>query len=503
MVRGAEGAADGIVREIGQRLPDKSSRIIHLGVQPRDQLLSRLVEMGYVRLYGVSERRSVYDFPHYTSVRYLFARRAELHFPSAFFDCCIAPGVMSELELECISNSLKRGGLAFVGPGLDQSTIGRVFSPAGEKIGRIGIHEKMAGEGDHSDLDALRDGVSILSYSVGEGGVGEYARLALERLTSRGIGAEIVGEPGEASRRTVMVEYANGLARGAALLGDVERLSAQGKRVLVEVHDTLERFGLEERLKLQKLCVLTYRANEAAERDGIKQYLLLPHLSYANIERSRFREIRDLVLGSFGFASRYKRTGLLIRTAKRLGLPLNLLVSLNEEVGREKSLRALEELEQEFGSPLRGEGEYRRDDIRVRVGFFDPREIAREMDACSHIVFAHGSSNYQHSGVMTMAKRFSRPIVATDSFQARQAQVLRVRSFLRPAAIRYSARSFAAGLRSGRFEAAKTVSEVKGIISKESISRGYLLRHSSDLSRDEDGFDYLEAILRQMAGPAS
>jgi hypothetical protein len=101
-----------------------------------------------------------------------------------------------------------------------------------------------------------------------------------------------------------------------------------------------------------------------------------------------------------------------------------------------------------------------------------------------------------------MAKRFARPIVATDSFQAKQAQVLRVKSFSKPAALEYSAKSFAAALRNGRFEAARAVSDVTGIISKESISRDYLLLHYSDLSRDEDGFDYLEAILRGTEGPA-
>jgi hypothetical protein len=85
--------------------------------------------------------------------------------------------------------------------------------------------------------------------------------------------------------------------------------------------------------------------------------------------------------------------------------------------------------------------------------------------------------------------------VAIDSFQARQAQVVRVKSFTKLEALGDSARSFGAALLHRRLELGRLLWDTAGIISEESISREFLSSHSRDLSRDEDGFDYMKAIL--------
>ena len=489
-----EQTDNAITSEIEGRLKAKDSRIVQIEVG-EGSVLGRLREKGFTMLYGTSVNRRIYDLPHATSIRYVYCGSYNTHFPPSFFDCSVATGIRSQKDLGAVSELLKEGGFAIVRPGPEMDPSRAGLRRLGALTDGLEVYERIS-ESRGSRAAAEGDaGVSILSYSPGAGGIAEYTSLLRERLTSWGKKVEVVEKPESASGQTVVVEYANGLVRGSGLVRDVALLSAQGKRVVVEVHDTLERFPHAQRLRLQGMCVIAYRANEAAERDRVERYYLLPHISFTDILQSPFETGPEMVLGSFGFAARYKRTEMLIRLARKLRVPLNLMVSLNEEVGIEKSMGVLRQLEPEFGSPLPGEGEYSMEGVRLRVGFLERSEIAREMAACSHIVFAHTSSNLQHSGVMTMAKRFSRPIVAIDSFQARQAQVVRVKSFTKPGALADSVRSFGAALLHRRFELGRLLWDTAGIISQESISREFLERHSRDLSRDEDGFEYMKAIL--------
>jgi hypothetical protein len=491
-----------IATAVAQRLDEKTLRIVHLEVEDGG-LLTILRELGYTKLYGTSSSRAVYDSPHSTSIRYLYSRTSQTHFPPCFFDCCVALRLESTKELGSVSEGLREGGIAVLAErrNLDPTKVG--FKRVGGVTDQIALFQKVDATKAIEGSSMLDAGISILSYSLEQGGIGEYTRLLEERLsTACGKKAEVVSEPGEASAGTVIVEYANGLVRGRRLVEDVAFLTGRGKNVLVEIHDTLERFDPGDRQRLQGLCTLAYRANEAAERDRVTDYFLLPHLSFANVDPLPFKKVPETVLGSFGFAARYKRTGLLIRMARRLGVPLNLMISINKEVGIAKSTDVLKQLEPELGSPVEGEGEYSRDGVTLRVGFFGVSEIAREMSSCSHIIFAHTSSNFQHSGVMTLAKRFTRPIVAIDSFQAKQAQVVRVKSFTKMSALGDSVRSFGASFLDGRLELGKLLYDARGIIFRKSITRDFLLEHTADLSRDEDGFEYLKAILeRPVGGP--
>ena len=486
--------ATGIVASVVSRqLDNRASRIVQLN-SDRTSALVALHQMGYTSLYGTSDSRGAYDQPFNTVIRYVYCRDGGTHFPAGFFDCCILTDPQPEHQIGEAARILKVGGLLVTRSGISIRTDAFGLDRSGTSAGSLRVFEKVTDP--TATTGALEPtGVSILSYTSMPGGIEEYAKLLQTRFALSGTNCTILGGPADSSDDTVVVEYANGLAKGASLPRDVDMLAAKGKRVIVEVHDTLERFSHEEKARLQSQCTLVYRANEGAERDGVDKYTLAPHVSYLNLPLAPFEAKEGLVLGSFGFAARYKRTGMIIRLARKLGLDLNLVVGLNREIGEEKSKRALTELEKDFGSPISGEGQYSSGRINLRLGFFEPSEIASSMAACSHLVFAHTSSNFQHSGVMTMAKRFSRPIVALESFQAKQAQVNRVQSFWKPEALADSARSFGAALRHGRVELGRLVGDASGILTKESLSADYLVRHRNGLSRDEDGFDYLRTII--------
>lgn len=484
-----------LTSEIANKVPDRRASVVELEVE-RGNLLVDLHGMGYSRLYGTSSRRSVYDLPYNTSVRYLYSRSTQTHLPPSFADCCVLLRSPSLAEVGRLAELLKGRGVAFfrTPSGMSSDQMARLcFQKVGEVGDGMGCWQRSeTSEGQTSHA------VSILTYSTAAGGIGEYARLLADRFSSAGWKAEIVDSARDAPESNVVVEYANGLSRGSGLVQDVELLTAEGRMVVVEVHDTLERFRQEERLRLQRRAILAYRANEAAERDGIKRYVVVPHASYINMPALPTRRAGELVLGSFGFAAKYKRYPLIAMLAHKLGVPLRLMVSLNDEIGRERSMMALKELEPEFGSPIPGPGSYTSGGVELKVGFFEAAEIAEAMEGCSHIVFAHTTSNLHQSGAMAMAKRFSRPIVALDSFQARQAQAVRVKSFFKAQAMGDAVRSFGASLLHRRLELGALIGNLGGILAKESLSTEFLESHSTELSRDEDGFEYLSAVLEHM-----
>lgn len=490
MLEGAELSQ--AASELAARVTDRRAHIVELDIGD-ENILQPLHEMGYSKLYGTSARQKVYDMPHYTSIRYLYSGSSRTHFPPFFFDCCVALGPRTQVNLGEVSEILKQDGLLVIPPSREMEVRGAARFGL-EKTYSVGAaldcYRKTRG-----DKPRREKAVSILVYAKGAGGIAEYARLLARRFAETGASAEIVESPQEVSSETALVEYANGLARGRDLLNDVKGLTAQGKRVLVEVHDTLERFPQKERTWLQGVALLLYRANESAERDGVTRYFLAPHTSYTPVPLLPPETKAGVTLGSFGFAARYKRTHLLVRLARRLNVPLRLMVSLNEETGVEKSLEATRQLAVELGTAITGPGTYRSGDLEVRVGFFAMSEISEEMAGCSHIIFAHTSSNLPHSGVMTLAKRFSRPIVALESFQARQAQVVRTQSFFKLQALQDASRSFAAQLLHRKPEVRRFLGAVARIASEQSLSKEFLVTHSAELSRDEDGFEYIDAVL--------
>lgn len=148
----------------------------------------------------------------------------------------------------------------------------------------------------------------------------------------------------------------------------------------------------------------------------------MPHIAYpkANMEINTNIELK---LGSFGFVFKFKNFHKICKLAKKLNIPLILLLSIPErkstggdKLERERALKLANKIKKKYQSGT----------IKIEIGFFDDKYIAKELSNCSHIIFAQKSAN-QTSGSMRFAIALNKPVIALDSYQAREAQVYRVK----------------------------------------------------------------------------
>ena len=164
------------------------------------------------------------------------------------------------------------------------------------------------------------------------------------------------------------------------------------------------------------------KSNSLVEKAYIKKYLLMPHIAYPKFNMEINTNI-ELKLGSFGFAFKFKNFHKVCKLAKKLNIPLILLLSIPErkstdgdKLERERALKLANKIKKKYESKT----------IQIEIGFFDDKYIAKELSNCSHIIFAQKSAN-QTSGSMRFAIALNKPVIALDSYQAREAQVYRVK----------------------------------------------------------------------------
>ncbi len=523
----------GTVASLLQKLGiQKDTRILDLGGF-NDTCLWTLHLSGYSKLYDISPIHAIYNQPYYTKIRYLFGHEEKTHFPKSFFDIVLClnranSAGESEPKFYEASRILRPNGLLIISSDIEQ--INKLIESANKHSFQLLSEEvRSANPGDSQvsqkenmsysntsvllcfkklgeDSAKLPSQISILSYSDEKGGISEYVEVLSGRLKSEWqMDVQIARDSKEVLFDTVIVEYSRGLGRAERLIHDVDYLRSQNKTVIIENHDTISKLTVGERIRLQNEATLTYKANEIGERDKIEKYYLYPHISYMNVPLQPYENRDKICLGTFGFAFNYKNLDEIAWLAKKLKVKAKLLISINQEVGREegqevirklKRIKWLHVFQREESSRIAAEN-----GIIAKIGFFTLQEVVEELKGCSHIVFAHGSGP-SNSGVMTFAKRLSRPIVATDSFQARQAQVIRVGVFSKFLVFQKKIKSLMVGLTRGqRPNFVEFIRETYNLVADRTtrISLLFLKEHSEELARDEDGLPYLVAILQSLA----
>ncbi|MFH7904043.1 MAG: methyltransferase domain-containing protein [Candidatus Aenigmatarchaeota archaeon] len=174
-------------------------------------------------------------------------------------------------------------------------------------------------------------------------------------------------------------------------------------------------FMLRNILAFRKYTVLV-RANEFGPKN--MKYYIMPHILYPDFGIRA--NPKNICLGSFGFAFPFKNFDKICELAIRLNVPLKLLLSINRSNDvAEKTCRLYANYIKERY------GKYK--NIKIKIGFFTDEEILRELSECSHIIFAQ-SETKQTSGSYRFPLQLGIPIIATESFQAKEAQVYRVKS---------------------------------------------------------------------------
>lgn len=476
----------GALAEVAQ----KSDRVLVLGQWVSDAV-NRLHHSGYSNLYALSPDRAVYGGPHNKKVRYVYGNPTRTHFPSNFFTAVL----ISE-------------GRAGASQGL-MPEAWRVTADGGVVVSQ-GTHTRVTKTGP-----VPLNEVDILFGLEGRGGISEYTRVMRDRIVREwGVTARIARTKAEVEAQSVIVQFENGLPNAERIILDSLDLAASGHTVYFDVHAAFSDFGVWNGYlpELEANTRMLYRANEVAEADGVEDYSLLPHLSYRNVPELAARRER-VRLGSFGFASRGKRHEDLIYMARRLRVPLTLLLSVNTEV----SEKVAEDMRRYIASLQRLAG----DGIEIIDGFFSYEEIEARLARCSHLIFTTKSA-LSNSGSIQFAKRMNKPILSLASFQAQQAQVHQFDSLTdRRTAVGRQLLSISSRIVYAVRERPETTARVlRSLFTRERravalgvgtqllgdlcravssnrmpISRAFIDEHV-ELSRDEDGLEYLYHSLR-------
>jgi len=201
--------------------------------------------------------------------------------------------------------------------------------------------------------------------------------------------------------------------------------------------------------KFQKQILLV-RDNEIARIAGLSKYTIMPLSAFPTSFCSN-NTADEIVIGSFGYATKSKNYDKICELAIRLNVRAILLLGVNNVTKYSES--------QSFELAQSIARKYQSDKIRIKIGNFSQGQIREAMLECSHIVFAQDSV-FGSTASMRLAISIGKPVIATDTFQSRDSQVYRVKSL-------------------------------------EQVNIDYLKKVTEPINLD-DGFHYLKRVLESM-----
>lgn len=503
---------------------DRDSRILELFAF-ENSTLPKLFDEGYTNLYGIDKDKRIYEMEHYTLIRYIYGNPENTHFPRWFFDYCFVQSDESHSNSMLFSEAeriLKNDGIFLVQSNGDQA--GRLFGLGLQNGFKPLFKKDIAGESkfilgfkkkDENSESNLPKKLTIINYTQKFGGFTEHVRLMKERLEEEyGIEVQNAVKADECHSQIVIIEYAPTVVAPDKFIEDIKLLKKRGCSVYVESHDPLcTRFTLEERRWLEEHVVLMLRANEMGDYDSVENYVLYPLFSFSN----KFRETKKpqlgkpmtkdgIMLGTFGYASTWKKTDQIINMANKLGIRFKILLSISAESSNSEQSKAKELID----AMIKRNRSHK--NIIIKVGDFTDRnagsffeqkkELIDELGECTHYVFAL-KSRMAPSGTMHFVKRFHRPIIGLQSFQARQMQTIRVSFFksriagLSDFAYEFTYRLAARVLRGRKMEWDIEWRSFLALIDPRvrPLDKEWFEKHK-ELSKDEDGLEYLVTILK-------
>lgn len=405
-----------------------------------DAIGTYLLYNGYTKLYLLSNRKSVYDLPHYTQIKYVYDKDTEIHYPDHFFKLIITPYNYFNVVM---SHYIENNGAIIVlypkNPVLISRFKSDLHALSDSKELSVYFEQRHVVIKSKNDtiIKPLERDVDILCYSEKDDGILIYSKLLKFRLESEyALNIKIKHEMANGTAALVIIEYHKGLKNDERLLQDVRNIIQNGSDVILENHSTI---GNDLYSKLLHLgnghFTITYRSCEMAIKDKASEYRLLPHLSYTNIPSLEPFTGNLIRIGTFGFFGKQKGTADLIKLCKRLKVPAILLLGHNPLESETMFNNAIDKLKNKYMFDQdvefsEGADTIIRDlnKINIVFGTFTDEQIIGYMAKCSHIAFSH-RSRMEESGTMKYAKRLNRPIFALDSFQSRIGQVYRFKKF--------------------------------------------------------------------------
>lgn len=458
-----------------------------------DTSLAHLSEQGYTHLYGLDLDNKIYDMPHYTRIKYSYGDMLNTHFPERMFDMVytlISISTLQNAELEKFIAETKRildnGGILLIKADRKNKTpvINRL-----KKFGFKFLREKY----DNNSVflwskiikpdrkEKIKE-INIVAESLGQReGVDTYVQSLKKRFVEAGIKVNLYKtyEEADKSKKTI-IQYVPAFGfdfpKGDYII-DVHqtvsktRFRTEIKEIMRKIFENPQEliaiirlvssnFGYammlgkragksdEETQSLQKHKLIV-RSREIAESSGLIDYTVVPLAAYHN-PRAKIIPSKELHIGSMGFARRSKNFDQICELAKRLGIKATLTISTSgadKETQKATSYIA-HDLYQRYNSKM----------IKILVGFHSEEELAKILSGCSHFISAANDGMFQ-SGSLRYMMKFGKAVISTDNYQAREAQVYRVKSL-------------------------------------DNITRQYLKKTTEPINID-DGFRYLLKVLEQ------
>ena len=507
----------------------KMDRILFIGSDNLAMCLC-LCKKSYEKLYLIDDKEDIYNYPYYTMIRYFRQKDVKLHFPYHFFQVIIANNSYPKNEL---IDFISSNGIIMVGSlSNDNETLTLDIEPGFAKIREVQIltennctlsAKKNSTTSKFQVLKAKTPQIEgsvpkrmdVICYSGKEEGICIHSKILKERLeTEYGMAVNLTNTAKGVQSHFVVVEYHSSYEHFDNLLEDVNSLLNRDIKVILENHGSLKK--VSERLKkmIDIGLVVTFRAPEIAEQDRIDRYSILPVLIYRNINVQKPEKIDGIRIGTFGFIGKQKGTEDIISLAFKLKVRAFLLLGINPvDPSAEKKIIAFE---RKYGKRknisiniYNKQISYYVDGlVEVIIGNHTDKDIMDAMSKCSHIVFAH-RTRMEESGTIKYAKRLSRPIFALDSFQSRLGQIYRFSKFTNLTPFRLLRESviencLAVIRRDMKLNASirqifRSIEvQLRALFGRNSPNKKSLAKMSSSNIRDEDGLDYLIAILKYM-----
>ena len=401
----------------------KRRYILNADVDAEPDLLPELARRGCRNLYGFGEGEGVYSRPLYTKIKYEVNDKRNCHFPDRFFDIIIDGSSSADKPLGEYGRLLETGGIILIrSKGRWVVRRGRPKpTPKLPKELNIVVTTKGNAEG-------IRYTTDIMKARLEEQGIKVNLCRSM-REARRGIPTILEWMPYMRlpKRRRVIVE-AHDLPTLNNIGFSIFRIFSDARYwVYAPIYAwkfiTFQKRNIEAR-KLMKRHLFLARTYTLARKAGIPGYYLMPHCLPATQEaienlQAAQNPSRPLCLGAYGFAAWYKNFDATCRIARRLDVRLILLMSIN--YNNDLSIR------ETWGNALKLRKRYASEKITIKIGEWSNEQIRKELEPATHIISTQVSVDNISSSIR-FAQSLGKPIIAPDTYQAREAQAIRAAS---------------------------------------------------------------------------
>jgi len=449
----------------------KNDRIFFGGAY-QDSTLHLLSKSGYCRLVGMDFKEDIYNQPDYWKIKFYRGNIINTHLPSNLFKAYFSLSVIEHLDsnggdiftmidifLQEAARITQNDGFLVLTTDYNNISVRKKGENIFNKMDIVKIIDIARNHGfdlisdlnfDINDKPVIWNGhnytfiflafklhkivnpasltkVNIISPMKKQDGITIYAENLRKRFEQIGIEVNLV-----ANYKDCNLSYPTIFEYEPSLLQNIP----YDKNIFIEMHSTkanlktvagvfLNTHSFKKSLQFFKniLFIRAHRKNIIRSSDltskfflNLKSYIIMPHIAYPD---SGIRADPDnICIGSFGFAFPDKNFDQICELAIRLNVKCVLLLSINNSTKGmfEVTSRTISQLKEKYN---------KYENITMRVGFFTDKEILEQLKVCSHIIFAQNNSG-QTSGSYRFPVQLGIPIIATDSFQARESQIIRV-----------------------------------------------------------------------------